>query len=431
MSTIRKQHLVYNSMIEAKDAEIMAPVGSFETLAAALQGGCDSVYFGVTQLNMRARAAANLTINDLSEIVKRCKKHRVKTYLAVNTLLYNHDIATMRRIVDAAKKEGVDAIIAFDFATIQYANEIGVPVHISVQFSVSNYESLKFFASMTNRVVLARELTLDQIKEIHEKIQEDQLLGNEGRLMEIEAFAHGALCVAQSGRCFMSLHTHNASANRGACMQNCRAAYKVTDMETGQELVVDNQYIMSAADICTIDFVDKLLESGVQVFKIEGRGRSAEYVETVTRVYKSALKDIEAGTYTKERIESYYKELEKVFNRNLSHGNYYLGKELGSYSDVYGSKATEEKEFVGTVRHYFPKARVAEVQLEAGSIDKGAEAYIMGSTTGVVRQKISELRNASETEITCAEKGVIVTFPVSEKVRIQDKVYTINKRETS
>jgi putative protease len=416
-------------MIQAKDAEIMAPVGSFESLAAAINAGCDSIYFGVTQLNMRARAAANLTLADLAEIMTVCHKNNVKAYLAVNTLLYDHDVMIMRKIVDAAKVNGVDAIIAFDFATIQYCNEIGIPSHVSVQFSVSNYESLKFFTGLTNRVVLARELTLDQIKDIHHKILEEQLMGNEGRLMEIEAFIHGALCVAQSGRCFMSLHTHNASANRGACNQNCRAKYKVTDVDTGKELIVDNQYVMSAADICTIDFLDKLLESGVQVMKIEGRGRSAEYVSTVVRVYKQALRDIENREYTKERIEGYYRKLKTVYNRGLSKGNYYLGKELGEYSDVYGSKATKEKECVGRVKHYFGKIGVAEVEMSAGELFEGDDILIMGTTTGVYEGKVIGLRADDQTSIKTGKKGDVITFTVTDKVRENDNVYLFKDRK--
>lgn len=415
-------------MTDPKKAEIMAPVGGYESLAAALQAGADSVYFGVTQLNMRARAADNLSLGDLRDIADTCQKQGVKTYLTVNTLLYNHDTVIMRRIVDTAKESGVDAIIAFDFATVQYCNDIQMPVHISVQFSVSNYESLKFFSRMTNRVVLARELTLVQIKEIYERIQKEQLMGNEGRLMEIEAFVHGALCVAQSGRCFMSLHTHNASANRGACMQNCRAKYKVTDMETGKELVVDNQYIMSAADICMIDAVDALLEAGVQVFKIEGRGRKPEYVDTVVRTYKQALRDVADGVYTPAKIKKYYKDLEKVFNRGLSHGNYYLGKELGSYSDAYGSKAKEEKERIGSVTHHFPKAGVAEIKLTSGFLKKGDEVYIMGDTTGVYRVKIDELRDEKNTAVDQVQKGDVTTFCVTKKVRINDTVFKIKER---
>lgn len=418
-------------MIQAHEAEIMSPAGSFASLRAAIQGGCDSIYFGVTQLNMRARAADNLTLTDLAEVARICHEHEVKAYLAVNTLLYDHDTKIMRRLVDAAKENSIDAIIAFDFATIQYCNEIGIPAHVSVQFSVSNYESLKFFATLTNRVVLARELTIDQIRAIYEKIAEEQLLGREGRLMEIEAFIHGALCVAQSGRCFMSVYTDNASANRGACRQNCRRQYKVTDVETGKELVLDNQYVMSAADICTIDFLDELLRAGVQVMKIEGRGRAPEYVETVTRVYKQALHDIADGTYTKEKIEQYYEELKTVYHRGLSRGNYYLGRELEAYSDVHGSKAEKEKRLVGKVNKYFAKAGIAEVLLEAGTVSVGEDILIIGATTGVYRGTIEELRAADATPLTQAAKGQVVTIPVTERVRVNDKVFVWENREIS
>lgn len=410
-------------MITPQQAEIMAPAGSFESLAAAIQGGCDSIYFGVTQLNMRSRAADNLTLADLAEVARICHAKHIKAYLAVNTLLYDHDTKLMKKIVDAAKENKIDAIIGFDFATLQYCNEIEMPVHVSVQFSVSNYESLKFFAPLTNRVVLARELTLDQIRAIATKIREEQLLGNEGRLMEIEAFVHGALCVAQSGRCFMSLYTDNASANRGACRQNCRRAYKVTDVETGKELVIDNQYVMSAADICMIDKVPELLAAGIQVWKIEGRGRSPEYVETVTHAYKQALLDVANGTYTREKIAEYFDVLKTVYNRGLSHGNYYLGEEIGAYSDVHGSKATKEKVALGVVKKYFAKAGVAEVLLDAGELAIGNEVKILGSTTGVYSAIIDELRATDQTPIEIGRKGDIVTFPVTERVRENDRVY--------
>lgn len=411
------------TMIKPNQVEIMAPAGSFESLAAAIKGGCDSVYFGVTQLNMRARAAANLTLADLAEVASICKENKVKSYLAVNTLLYDHDTKIMRKLVDAAKVNNIDAVIAFDFATIQYCNEIGIPVHISVQFSVSNYESLKFFSKLTNRVVLARELTLDQIRDIHERIEKEQLLGREGTLMEIEAFVHGALCVAQSGRCFMSSYTDNASANRGACLQNCRGQYKVTDMETGKELVLDNHYVMSAADICTIDFLPELLKSGVLIWKIEGRGRSAEYVYTVTKAYKQALLDIQNGEYTKEKVAEYYTALKTVYNRGLSKGNYYLGRELEEYSDTHGSKATKEKIFVGTIEKYFAKAGVAEMRVEAGEISINDEIRIIGSTTGIYEGSIKEMRSADMNPIERGTKSSIVTFPVTERVRTNDKVY--------
>ncbi len=410
-------------MVKPEEAEIMSPAGSFDSLMAAIQAGCGSIYFGVTQLNMRARAADNMTLADIKEVADICHEHKVKAYLVVNTLLYDHDTKLMRKIVDAAKENNVDAIIAFDFATVQYCNEIKMPVHISVQFSVSNYESVKFFANLTNRVVLARELTLNQIKDIGLKIREENLMGNEGRLMEIEAFVHGALCIAQSGRCLMSLYTDNSSANRGACRQNCRRAYKVTDLETGQELVVDNQYVLSAADICMIDKIPELLDAGVQVFKIEGRGRAPEYVEVVTRAYKHALLDVQNGTYTKEKIEGYYESLKTVYNRTLSHGNYYLGQEIDAYSDVKGSKAAKEKFALGVVQSYFVKAGVAEILLDAGDIAVGDEIKIIGRTTGVYSATVTELRNVDRIPVTEAKKGDIITIPVTSRVRENDRVY--------
>lgn len=408
--------------------EIMAPAGSFESLEAAIKAGADSVYFGVTQLNMRARASANFTIEDIREIVSRAKKAKVTTYLVVNTLLYDHDIIIAKQLIDAAKDSGVDAIIAFDFAAMNYCNEIGMPVHATIQFSISNYEAVKFFSKMTNRVVLARELTLDQIKAVHTQIVNENLIGNEGRLMEIEVFGHGALCVAQSGRCWMSLYTDNASANRGACLQNCRHAYKVTDLSTGKDLILDNQYIMSAADICTIDFLDKFIDAGISVLKVEGRGRAPEYVYTVISTYKKALKDIEDGNYTKERIEGYLKDLETVFNRKLSHGNFFLGKEIGEYSDIYGSKATEEKIYKGRVTNYFGKQKVAEVTLEAGGVKVGEKFLITGNKTGVSFGTLDEIRVDYKVVEEASPKS-IMSIKVLEKVRKNDMFYIVVKKE--
>jgi putative protease len=407
--------------------EIMAPAGSFESLEAAIKAGADSVYFGVTQLNMRARASVNFTIEDMGTIVKRAKKANVLTYLVVNTLLYDHDMDIVRRLINAAKEYGVDAIIAFDFAAMNYCNEIGMPVHATIQFSISNYEAVKFFAKMTNRVVLARELTLGQIKAIHNRIVEENLMGNEGRLMEIEAFGHGALCVAQSGRCWMSLYTHNASANRGACLQDCRHAYKVTDMDTGKELVLDNQYIMSAADICTIDFLDKFIDAGVSVLKIEGRGRAPEYVYTVVSTYKKALDDIKNGNYTQEKIDGYFKDLETVFNRKLSHGNFFLGKEIGEYSNTYGSMATEEKTFKGKVTNYLSKLGVAEISLDAGELKKGEKILFTGEKTGVVFGVADDIRVDYVSVDVAAQKSVI-SIKVDQKVRKNDLFYTVAKK---
>ena len=407
--------------------EIMAPAGSFESLEAAIKAGADSVYFGVTQLNMRARASANFTIEDMGEIVARAKKAGVLTYLVVNTLLYDHDMDIVRKLIDAAKKYGVDAIIAFDFAAMNYCNEIGMPVHATIQFSISNYEAVKFFSKMTNRVVLARELTLDQIKAIHNKIVEENLIGNEGRLMELEVFGHGALCIAQSGRCWMSLYTQNASANRGACLQNCRHAYKVTDISTGKDLVLDNQYIMSAADICTIDFLDKFIDAGASVLKIEGRGRAPEYVYTVVSTYKKALKDIEDGNYTQERIDGYFKDLETVFNRKLSHGNFFLGKEIGEYSSNYGSVATEEKTYKGKVTNYLSKLGVAEISLDAGDLKKGEKILFTGEKTGVVFGVADDIR-IDYKSVDVAKQRSVISIKTDQKVRRNDLFYTVAEK---
>jgi putative protease len=415
-------------MKNKKRLEIMAPVGSFESLESAIKAGADSVYFGVTKLNMRARSSANFSINDMKEIVKRAKKANILTYLTINTILFDHDIRVAKELVDSAKSSGIDAIIAFDFSVLNYCNEINMPVHCTVQFSISNYEAVKFFSKWTNRVVLARELTLEQIKSISKKIKKEKLIGNQGRLMEIEVFGHGALCIAQSGRCWMSLYTYNASANRGLCLQNCRRKYKVIDEETKKELVLDNQYVMSAADICTIDFLDKFIDAGISVLKIEGRGRSPEYVYTVVKTYRQALKDIEAESYTKEKINDYFKELKKVFNRKLSHGNFFLGREAGEYSNAYGSKATEEKIYRGKVTHFFSEAMVAEIILEAGDLKIGENFLFTGEKTGVVFGKVEEIR-IDDKKVKIAPQKSIISIKVSEKVRKNDRFYILIKKQ--
>lgn len=413
----------------AQSVEVMAPVGSFAALAAAIHAGADSVYFGVTQLNMRARAADNMRIEDIADVVERAHAARVLAYVVVNTLLYDHDMIMMRRIVDAAQAAGADAVIAADIACIAYCNEIGMSVHISVQQSIANYETVAFFAQYTNRVVLARELNLDQIAAIARAIRDHRLMGREGRLMEIEVFAHGALCVAQSGRCAMSLYHHNASANRGACRQTCRMPYKVTNLETGKELVVDNHYVMSAADICTIDFLDLVIAAGVHVLKIEGRGRPPEYVDTVVRTYKKALSDLENDTYTKDAIATYMTDLATVFNRTLSHGNYFLGREVGAYSRVYGSRATQRKQYCARVVHYYRKAGVAEVLVEAGTLTDGDTVIIIGATTGVLRLTVRDMR-VDEALVTTATRGTSVTLKVPSRVRIADRLYVLCERDS-
>jgi len=366
-----------------KQIEIMAPVGNFETLAAAIQGKANSVYFGVEQLNMRAKSANNFKLTDLPEIVKICNSNNVKSYLALNTIIYDHDLKIMRFLVDEAKKAGITAIIAADLAVIIYAHKQNIEVHASTQLNISNIETLRFFAKFVDVAVLARELSLKQVKAIYKTIHDEQIKGPKGKLIELEIFAHGALCMAVSGKCYLSLHEKNSSANRGACQQTCRHAYTVTNKETGYELEIDNEYIMSPKDLATFDFLDKVLESGISVLKIEGRARPAEYVKNTTRVYKEAVKSVQAGTFTKEKIKNWKIELSRVFNRGFWDG-YYLGRKLGEWSKDYGSKATRRKQFVGVVSNYFSNIGVAEIKLKAGILKLNDEILIIGSTTGAV-----------------------------------------------
>lgn len=404
--------------------DIMAPAGSYDSLMAGIHAGASSIYFGVEQLNMRARATNNFHLEDLSKISSICKKEKVKTYLTVNTILYDHDIVLMKKICDAAKVACVDAIIASDFAVLQYCQQIRQPVHISTQMNISNIESVRFFAQYADVLVLARELTLSQIKEICEEIKTQNIRGPSGEMVKIEVFVHGALCVAVSGKCYMSLATYNASANRGACLQNCRRSYKLTDEETGDELVVDNKYIMSPKDLCTIGFVDKLIEAGISVMKIEGRGKAPEYVATVTAAYKEAVESYFAGTYTQEKIEDWTKKLETVYNRGFWQGGYYLGKKLGEWSGAYGSQATKEKKYLGTAINYFPKPTIAHFILEAGALKTGDEIIITGPTTGVLQFCLDEFYVAEKRAIL-AKKGEEVTFPVPQKIRKNDKLFVV------
>jgi len=409
--------------------EIMSPAGSFESLNAAIKAGADSVYFGVEQLNMRARAANNFTLADLGEIVKICSEKNVKTYLTLNTIMYDHDIILMKKICDAAKKEGVSAVIASDISAISYANSIGLEVHISTQQNVSNMEAVRFYAKFADVIVLARELTLSQVKKICDDIKKENIKGPNGELVRIELFAHGALCVAVSGKCYMSLGTYNASANRGACLQNCRRSYKVTDNETGDELVIDNEYVMSPSDLCTIGFIDKLIEAGVKVFKLEGRGRSADYVYTVTKCYRDAADSVLEGNYTEEKIKGWTKKLESVYNRGFWHGGYYLGKKLGEWSGTYGSKATKEKVFVGIAKHYFPKTGIGEFHIQSEMIKTGDEILITGNTTGVIEGKVESMFVNDKPNIEIAKQGDVITFKVSERVRENDKLYVVKNKE--
>lgn len=404
--------------------EIMAPAGSYAALMAAIKAGCDSVYFGIQQLNMRARSSANFTLEDLERIVRICKTNSIKSYLAINTILYDNDLPLMRSICDKAKEVGVTAVIVADIAAMKYARSVGLEVHSSTQLNISNIEEVKFFAQFTDVIVLARELTLQQIKGIIRQIKEKDIRGPSGRLIEIEVFIHGALCVSISGKCYMSLATRNCSANRGACLQTCRAKYRIIDEDSGTELVIDNNYVMSPRDLCTIRFIDKLINAGISVFKIEGRGRSPDYVYKVVRAYREAVEAVEKGTYSEDKVKKWEAELKTVFNRGFWHGGYYLGKKLGEWAGAYGSQATERKELVGVAEHYFSKKQVGQFLLKSGELKVGDKLIITGPTTGVVVSKVkSMLVNDKKREK--ANKGDVITVPIAEKVRKNDKLYVV------
>lgn len=408
----------------------MAPVGSYESLMAAIKARADSVYFGIEQLNMRARSADNFSTKDLKKIAKICQKHNVKSYLTLNTIIYDEDMPLMKKICTAAKEARVTAIICMDIAALSYAHSIGLEVHMSTQANISNIEAVRFYAQFADVVVLARELTLKQIKKIVDEIKKQNITGPSGNLIQAEIFIHGALCVSISGKCYMSLATYNYSANRGACLQNCRRAYRVIDEETGDELKIENKYVMSPKDLCTIAFLDKILETGVSVLKIEGRGRSPEYVYATVKAYREAADSYFSGTYTQEKIDAWIKELEKVFNRGFWHGGYYLGKKLGEWSGVYGSKATLEKKYLGTAKNYFSKVNVGEFELETGELNVGDEILITGPTTGAVQTKVESIfidKNSKSVGVRNAKKGTKVTIPVPEKIRENDKLYILVK----
>jgi U32 family peptidase len=405
------------------DIEIMAPVGSFESLAAAIDAGADSVYFGIEKLNMRSRSAANFTTDDLRKIVAICNEHGVKSYLTVNTVIYNDDLSLMREIVDTAKEVGVSAIIACDVAVMTYANQVGVEVHLSTQLNIANAEALRFYAQFADVAVLARELNLDQVADIYKKICEEPILGKSGKPIRIEMFCHGALCMAVSGKCYLSLHEHNASANRGACMQVCRRAYTVKDRESDIELDIENQYIMSPKDLKTIHFLNKMLDSGVRVFKIEGRARGPEYVSTVVRCYNEAIDSYLEGTFTDEKIAAWNERLARVFNRGFWNG-YYLGQRLGEWSSHYGSQATLRKVYVGKCTNYFAKLGVAEFLVEAQPISVGDEYLVTGTTTGAYEDVVKEIRVDLQS-VQTAEKGVYFSIKTEKTVRRNDKLYKL------
>ncbi len=405
------------------EIEIMAPVGSFESLAGAINAGANSVYFGIEQLNMRAKSTNNFSTEDLKTIVEICNKNNVKSYLTVNTVIYDYDINLMKQIIDIAKQSGVSAIIASDQAVINYAFSQGIEIHISTQVNVSNIETLKFYAHFADVMVLARELSLKQVKQITETIEKEQIKGPSGELIRIEIFVHGALCMAVSGKCYLSLHEQNSSANRGACLQTCRKSYIVTEKETGFELEVDNEYIMSPKDLMTVNFIDKVLDAGVKVLKIEGRARPAEYVKTTIECYCEAVDAVYENSYTEEKINDWIQRLSTVFNRGFWDG-YYLGRKLGEWSKDYGSKATKKKEFVGKVNNYFSKIKVGEFLIQAGELFVGDEIMISGPTTGVVQTKVSEIR-FDEKSVEKVKKGQVVSIPVKEKIRRSDKLYKV------
>ena len=415
--------------MERKDYEIMAPVGSRESLAAALQAGADSVYFGIGQLNMRSHSANHFNIEDLREIAQTCNEQGVKTYLTVNTLIYDSDLPDMRRIIDAAAEAGISAVIASDVAVMNYCREKGVEVHLSTQLNIGNVEALKFYAQFADVVVLARELNMDQVAYIHEQIEQQHITGPGGNLVRIEMFRHGALCMAVSGKCYMSLHAANRSANRGECTQICRRSYTVTDDETGNQLDIDNKYIMSLKNLKTVRFIDKMMKSGVRVFKIEGRARGPEYVYTVVSCYKEAIQSVLDGTFTEEKKNEWDERLATVFNRGFWDG-YYLGQKMGEWNKHYGSVATERKVYVGRGVKYFSRLGVAEFTCEASEFSVGDKMLITGPTTGVMYVTVDEIHD-DHGAVTTAQKGTRVSIKVTGKIRPSDKLFKIVKDQES
>jgi putative protease len=401
--------------------EITAPAGSYESLMAAINAGADSVYFGIENLNMRARNSNNFSLEDLAKITAICKENNVKSYLTLNTVIYDSEMEQMRRIVDAAAQNKVDAIIASDMAVLNYAP---LSVHASTQLNISNIAAVEFFSAYCDAMVLARELSIFQVADIIKEIEKRQIKGPSGNLVKIEIFCHGALCMATSGKCYLSLHHYNHSANRGDCFQICRRGYMARDLETNEELVIDNKYIMSPKDLCTIEFIDKIIEAGVGILKIEGRSRAPEYVKTTVECYKQARDSYLNGTWSKQAVEALKEKLAKVFNRGFWNG-YYLGARLGEWSDVHGSKAKQTKVYLGKVTNYFSKIKVAEITFETGEeLQTGEDVLIIGKTTGVVEQKATELRE-NETLVSKVQKSSIFSMPVKELVRRGDKLYKL------
>ncbi|WP_019036032.1 peptidase U32 family protein [Prevotella amnii] len=405
--------------------EIMAPVGSRESLAAAIKAGANSIYFGIGKLNMRSHSANHFNTTDLKEIASTCSEKNIKTYLTVNTVIYGEDINTMHEIIDAAKDANITAVIASDVAVMMYCRQVGMEVHLSTQLNISNIDALKFYAQFADVAVLARELNMDQVKEIHRKILEQNITGPKGEPIRIEMFCHGAFCMAVSGKCYMSLHDNNRSANRGECTQICRRSYTVTDNETGNKLEIDNKYIMSPKDLKTVRFIDRMMDSGVRVFKIEGRARGPEYVYTVVSCYKEAIEATLNGTYTEEKKKELDERLSRVFNRGFWDG-YYQGQKLGEWTKNYGNKATEKKVQVGKVIKFFSKIGVAEVSVQSNTFTKGDKLLITGPTTGAMYLNAEEIRFDLQ-PVEKAEQGTRVSIPVPNKVRPNDKLFRIDK----
>ncbi|MBN2482127.1 MAG: U32 family peptidase [Bacteroidales bacterium] len=409
--------------LQREDIDLTAPAGSFESLMAAIQGGADSIYFGIGNLNMRARSAMNFTEKDLDRIMRICRRFRKRAYLTLNIVFYDNEIGRLKKTIRKAKEKGVDAIIASDHAAIQYAHEIGMEVHASTQLNISNIESLKFYSKYTDVVVMARELTLDQIQEIKNQIERQNIKGPSGNPVKLEIFAHGALCMSVSGKCYLSLHHHNHSANRGDCLQDCRRSYIVKERDTGFELEVENPYIMSPKDLCTINIIDKIMNAGVTVLKIEGRARSPEYVKIVSECYDQALRNYFAGTYSADKIINWQKRLAAVYNRGFWEG-YYLGRRHGEWSDTYGSKAIQKKIYVAKNINYFNKIHVADFLCEAGSLKVGDRILIIGPSTGVIEHTVDEMRvDLKDTKEV--KKGERFSIPMRDRIRRSDKLYKV------
>ncbi|WP_332020465.1 peptidase U32 family protein [Kaistella sp.] len=411
-------------MTKSGKIELMSPAGDFTAMQAALDNGADSIYFGVEQLNMRARASMNFTIDDLPEISRRCAKRGVRTYLTLNTIVYDHDLSIIKTLLDKAKAANLTAVIAMDQAVISYARQIGMEVHISTQINITNIETVKFYALFADTMVMSRELSITQIKKICDQIVKDDVRGPSGNLVEIEIFGHGALCMAVSGKCYLSLHSHNSSANRGACKQNCRKKYTVIDQESGFEIELDNEYMMSPKDLCTIGFLDQIVGAGVKVLKIEGRGRAPEYVATVTKCYREAIDAIADGTFSQQKVEKWMKQLETVYNRGFWDG-YYLGQKLGEWSDTSGSNATQKKVYVGKGRTFYAKSNIAEFLIEAYDVNVGDRVLIQGPTTGSQEMVLEAMRFDQKPGDLKASKSDIITFKTDFRIRPSDKLYKI------